>query len=98
MSKDGSPLKRPGKVPCEASIGCPKGHWANPKHRALTAAEESLVRLYHASVASGGAMLNEHERSDSVLAVLFSRLSIVFQAKHTSELATAVAARMQGAK
>lgn len=64
--------KRRGKVPCEATIGCKKGHWKeNPD---LSESQRQVIDLYHASVATGGACLNEAERSDWYLAVLFGRM------------------------
>ena len=92
--RDGEPVPRRGKLPCDASIGCAKGHWSNPKIRRLTAAEEMLVTLYHASKATGGQVLNEHERADDVLVVLFAHLERIYQARNTSELASTMAATL----
>ena len=94
VGRDGNPAKRITRTPCEASLGCAKGHWATPKARALTKSEEMLVALYHASKATGGAVLNEHERNDNVLVLLFSYLERIHQARNTNELASTMAATM----
>lgn len=53
-----------------------------------------LVTLYHASKATGGQVLNEHERADDVLVVLFAHLERIYQARNTSELASTMAATL----
>lgn len=94
IGRDGEPVRRIGKVPCDASIGCPKGHWSAPKARALTESEDMLIALYHASKATGGAILNEHERTDNVLVLLFAYLERIHQARNTNEFASTMAATM----
>jgi hypothetical protein len=94
IGRDGEPMKRLGKTPCEARIGCAKGHWADLKFRRLTLAEESLVALFHASKATGGAMLSEDERRDDVLALLFSYLERIHQARNINDMASSMAATM----
>lgn len=91
VGRDGKPMKRLGKVPCDSSLGCPKGHYSSPKHRDLTAQEESLLSLFYAVKATGGAVLNEDERSDECLAVLFSHLERINQARSSRDSATALA-------
>jgi hypothetical protein len=64
--------ERTGKTPCEASIGCAKGHYNdNPD---LNAKQEAVISLYQASKVSGGAMLNEAERSDWWLLQTFAAM------------------------
>ena len=70
-SGDGYDLRR-GKTPCEASIGCAKGHYNEQPD--LNASQQSVIDLYHASRASGGAVLSEAERSDWWLAETFGKL------------------------
>lgn len=94
IGRDGEPMQRLGKVPCEASVGCAKGHWQKPTHRPLTAMEESMVSLYHASKATGGAILSEDERRDDVLALLFSYLERIYQARSVNDMASSMAATL----
>lgn len=94
IGRDGQPMKRAGKTPCEASLGCPKGHWSQPKYRPLTRQEEMLVALYHSAKATGGAVLSEKERRDDVLALLFSYLERIHQARAVNDMASTMAATM----
>lgn len=99
IGRDGKPVPRRGRLPCEASIECPKGHWTAPKGRRLTKQEEWAVSLYHSAKATGGAVMSPDERSCNVLALLFSHLERMHQARNTSELAsimTATMARLKG--
>lgn len=59
-------------MPCESSVGCAKGHY-NQKPD-LNEAQEAVIELYAASVACGGSMLNEAERSDWWLMQAFGKL------------------------
>jgi len=70
-SGEGYDLRR-GKTPCEASIGCAKGHY-NEKPD-LNAQQRSVIDLYNASRASGGSCLTESERRDWWLAETFGKL------------------------
>jgi hypothetical protein len=64
--------KRTHKTPCDASIGCAKGHYNDKPD--LNPSQEAVISLYLASRASGGAMLNEAERRDWWLAETFGQL------------------------
>jgi hypothetical protein len=64
--------KRIGKVPCESTIGCKKGHWKDAPD--LNAPQQGVIDLFHASMASGGACLSEDERSDWWLMQTFGKL------------------------
>lgn len=64
--------KRTHKVPCDASIGCAKGHYnENPD---LNKNQEAVISLYLASQATGGACLNDAERNDWWLMETFGLL------------------------
>jgi hypothetical protein len=72
-SRDGNGYAvRTHKVPCEASIGCAKGHYNDKPD--LNAYQEAVIELYNASRATGGAMLNEAERSDWWLMQAFGQM------------------------
>lgn len=72
-SRDGKGwAKRTHKVPCEASIGCAKGHY-NEKPD-LNPMQDAVISLYFASAATGGACLNEAERRDWWLMETFGLL------------------------
>jgi hypothetical protein len=88
--RDGRPMERLGKVPCDSSLGCAKGHYSKPKYRPLTAQEEVIVRTYHASKASGGRMLTDAELSDECLAALFSHLERLHSARTSRDTAAAI--------
>lgn len=72
-SRDGKGYApRVSKVPCDASIGCAKGHYnQNPD---LNKNQEAVISLYLASRATGGACLNEAERNDWWLTETFGLL------------------------
>ena len=92
--RDNNPLPRRGKVPCDASIGCAKGHWSAPKGRKLTKSEEWAIALYHSAKATGGAILSQDERNCEILTLLFSYLERMHQAKNTSEMASMMTSAM----
>lgn len=63
---------RTHKTPCDASIGCAKGHYNDRPD--LNATQEAVISLYMASRATGGACLNEAERNDWWLMETFGLL------------------------
>lgn len=64
--------KRRGPVMCEASIGCPKGHWRdNPD---LNESQLAVIDLFEASRASGGRLLTDSEAGDWFLTMCFAKL------------------------
>lgn len=67
--------ERTGKVPCESSLGCKKGHWQEKPD--LNPPQQGVLDLYHASIASGGACLSDDERSDWWLMQTFGKLRML---------------------
>ena len=59
-------------VPCETLAGCKKGHWK--QFPDLSPRQLATIDLYYAAKATGGAILNEKERSDWWLAETFGRM------------------------
>jgi hypothetical protein len=80
---DGYELRK-GKVPCEASIGCAKGHYNQLPD--LNDQQKAVIDLYEASKVSGGSMLNEAEKRDWWLLETFARLHEVDQRVHKNQL------------
>ena len=64
--------KRVGKVPCELSVGCPKGHWKDKPD--LTPQQLEAIKLYRASRATSGRCLTIAESQDYFLTWLFAEL------------------------
>lgn len=63
---------RTTKVPCDLSIGCPKGHYStNPD---LNDNQRAVITLYRASIATGGRCLTDAERNDWFLTNVFAEL------------------------
>lgn len=71
--RSGLPDKRRGPVPCEETIGCPKGHWIDSPD--LKPGEEAVIDLYHSAKATGGRTLTEAEANDDFLMVAFARMA-----------------------
>jgi hypothetical protein len=63
---------RVGKVPCELSVGCPKGHWKDKPD--LTKEQEATIKLFRASQATAGRCLTAAESQDYFLNWLFAEL------------------------
>lgn len=63
---------RTGPVPCELSVGCPKGHWKDKPD--LTNAQAAVVSLFRAVQATSGRCLTEAERNDWFLTLVFAEL------------------------
>lgn len=63
---------RIGKVPCETSIGCPKGHWKDKPD--LDSSQESVIRLFRSSQATSGRCLTTAETQDYFLNWVFAEL------------------------
>lgn len=78
-------------MPCDSSLGCAKGHYNDLKVRPLTWREQGLLDRFHASKATGGAILTEAERRDDCLARLFGYLERISQAKSARDSAAALA-------
>lgn len=77
-SRPGSPHEydpRVGRVPCESSIGCKKGHWKDEPD--LNAAQANVIDLFWSSACSGGAFLSQRERADWWLMSLFGQLEAI---------------------
>ena len=77
--KTGEPRKSRGKLlerikppPCETDDGCKKGHWKNQKK--VHVRDYALLNLYEAARATGGANLNERERSDGLCMHLLAKV------------------------
>lgn len=84
-TRDGKGFElRKGKVPCESSVGCAKGHYNDKPD--LNVAQEAVIELYAASAVCGGAMLNDAERSDWWLLEAFSRLRSIDQLIRNQQL------------
>jgi len=88
-ARDGSGwVKRTHKTPCEASIGCAKGHYnQNPD---LNETQEAVITLYLASRSTGGAVLNEAERADWWLAETFGKLREIEERVNRSTMETMI--------
>lgn len=72
-SRDGKGFAvRIHNTPCDASIGCAKGHYNDKPD--LNPSQEAVITLYNASKATGGVVLNEAERSDWWLTETFSKM------------------------
>ena len=80
--------KRLHKTPCEASIGCAKGHYNDKPD--LNATQEAVITLYLASRSTGGAVLNEAERADWWLAETFGQLREIEQRVDRSTMETMI--------
>lgn len=63
-----NPEKRIGKTPCEASIGCPKGHYKDRPD--LDSGEEAVLVLWRSQES-----LTKAERQDDFLCGAFAALS-----------------------
>jgi hypothetical protein len=63
---------RVGKVPCETSIGCPKGHWKDKPD--LNRDQEAVIRLFRCSQATSGRCLTAVESKDYFLNWVFAEL------------------------
>lgn len=80
--------KRTHKVPCDASIGCAKGHYNETPD--LNATQEAVISLYSASRATGGACLNEAERRDWWLMETFGLLREVEERIHRNSIEASI--------
>jgi len=100
-SKPGSKTKydaRVGKVPCETSIGCKKGHWKDKPD--LNPSQEAVIDLFYSSRATGGAFLSRAERRDWWLLTIFARLQAISEANErsaSSSLLSCITAMQTGA-
>lgn len=80
--------RRTHKTPCEASIGCAKGHY-NEKPD-LNASQEAVIDLYLASRATSGQCLNEAERADWWLMGAFGKMREIEERVNRSSLESAI--------
>jgi hypothetical protein len=71
--RDGSYRLRRDKTPCEASIGCLKGHWKDSPD--LKPREERILRLWWSSRGTMGRSLTDDQLSDRWLVGLLGELT-----------------------
>ncbi len=83
IGRDGLPDKRRGPTPCEATIGCPKGHWSDKPD--LTDGQQAVIDLFHSAKATGGRSLTEREANDDFLMVAFAKLEEISQSIAASQ-------------
>jgi hypothetical protein len=82
-------------LPCIQDT-CPKGHYSKPI--AISRRERRIIDLYRAAKATGGAILTEAERRDSLVARAFSILEDVFEQAKTQAIASNVASIVLASK
>lgn len=75
---------------------CPKGHYSKPIE--LSEADRQVVDLYRAAKATGGAVLNEEERRDNILKLVFGQLDVVFASAERAQLTQSLAAMVLRAR
>lgn len=75
-------------VPC-VQDKCPKGHYDKPIR--ISRREHRIIDLFKASKASGGAILNEAERNDRIVARAFAILEDVYEDAKNQAMAANVA-------
>lgn len=80
-------MPRRGPVPCEASVGCPKGHWKDKPD--LSKAQQSIIDLFWAC-RSGTARL---KRGDMWLSNLFGQFERAIE-RSRSEALIAITGRL----
>lgn len=70
MAKNGrgQPIKRVGPVPCEASLGCPKGHWRDEIK--LKPYQSAVIDLFFAS--RNHNVLTKSEKRHPIIRHLFA--------------------------
>lgn len=82
-------------LPCIQDT-CPKGHYSKPI--AISRRERRIIDLYRAAKASGGAILTDAERRDSLVAKAFSIMDELFEQASTQAIASSVAAIVLSSK
>jgi len=96
-SRDGKGYaKRTHKTPCDASIGCAKGHYNDKPD--LNPSQEAVITLYFAAQATGGACLNEAERKDWWLLETLGRMKEVEQRIQKASFENAILGGMIGGR
>ena len=86
--RNGVQEPRVGKVPCDSSIKCPKGHYSESPD--LTAGQYQVLALWRCPQ-----MLSDAEKNDDFLLGAFAALSeqeqVILDAKRSHEIALQIA-------